>query len=136
VTAPPVDFREKVELAVGDVAGRGVWRSTAAPFPYRILWWLGLRIRPPHFQGFPALVALNGLTVALSFALPVAAVLVVRNGPDYFPSKLFNVLMMTSGVFGLACGLGLAAFYRLSARRLGLPGWEVYDDLPGHDAGW
>ena len=131
-----MDFREKVELAVGDVVARGVARPTAAPFPYRVLWRLGARVRPPHFQGFPALVAVNGLTVALSFAVPLTLVLVLRNGPGYLPAALHNVLMTTSGAFGLLCGLGLAAYYRLSARRLGLPDWEVYDDLPDYDAGW
>ena len=50
--------------------------------------------------------------------------LVLRNGPAYLPAKLHNVLMTTSGAFGLLCGLGLAAYYRLSAHRLGLPDWE------------
>ena len=131
-----MDFREKVELAVGDVVARGVRRATAAPFPYRLLWRLGLRVRPPHFQGFAGLVVVNGLTVALSLAVPLTLGLVFRNGPDYLPAKLHNVLMTTSGAFGLLCGLGLAAYYRLSARRLGLPEWEVYDDLPDYDADW
>ncbi|HWO12225.1 MAG TPA: DUF6404 family protein, partial [Polyangiaceae bacterium] len=52
---------EGVAEAVDYLVRRGVWRSTAAPPLFRVLWWLRVSIPPPHFMRPSRLFALAGV---------------------------------------------------------------------------
>lgn len=129
---------EKARWAVDDLVTLGIRRATAAPFPYPLLWRVGVPLRPPHYQGWLTLWLLNGSLIFLAFAVPLVVTILYGNGPRGLTYKLTHVLVNASAVFGFGCGLLLAAYYRVSARRLDLPAWHDLDlppELTG-DAEW
>ncbi len=120
-----------VRRAVADLADCGVRRSTAAPWPYRLAWLLGVPLRPPHFQSFLAVFALHTLVVWLSIAVPLAVVFGL-----WLDAEAAAVAAVYSLAVPLIAGLSVAVYYRLTARRLGLPAWEEYTADADYDAGW
>lgn len=115
--------REMVDAAVADLVSRGVRRVAAAPFLYRIFWRLGFAVRPPHYQSFATHVTLDTFVVWLVFTIPFVPFGVMFSLSELEP-LLPAVFIMTP--LALACGLGLATYYRVWARRLNLPRWEQF----------
>jgi hypothetical protein len=120
---------DKIALAVADLRARGVWRSTAAPPLYRLLWRLGVAAPPPLFQSFLSLTGVLGAFFGLSLALAYGTALFVA-APDLAGPGERSLAAVTTGVLaGLLFGLPMAVYYRWYARRLGLPAWDEY--VPG-----
>ena len=94
--------------------------SFAAPPLWRVLWWLGLEVPPPHFLRFWALTLLTGTLfgVAMWVCGWVAAPRFAVTPP----------LLVLTAAAGIVFGLIVAMVYRASARGLGLPSWNGYLD--------
>jgi len=115
-----MDHRQKVEHLLDDFSRRGIGRYTAAPPIYRLLWWLGLEVPPPHFAGFWPLALSMGLFFAVTWGL-LMWLLLWRS--EDMP---IAVGIVTSLLAGLAFGLIMAAYYRWRASKLALPRWDDY----------
>ena len=94
----------------------GVPRRTAMPPLYRILWSLGISVRPPLYASFPGSVIFLGLLLAFMFGLLTH--LVTRH-----PIDTKHVIV------ALCFGYILATFLHLQMarerRRRALPDWSV-----------
>lgn len=109
-----VNSPEKIEVAVRYLRKRGVRPSTAAPPLFRLLWRIGAPIPPPHFCRAPLLFGFMatwfGSVMGVLFCF-------TESGPNAFRDALLA---------GAAFGVAMTAYYRGSARRLGLPPWAEF----------
>ena len=110
--------REKIDAAIDYLRSRGMWKSSAAPLLYRLLWSLGIPIPPPHFQSFLGLFLFMGSI----FGIFLGGMIYFINPANTVEEAAF--LGLISGVF---FGLLMAIFMRLQAWRLGLPRWDKFD---------
>jgi hypothetical protein len=113
-----MSHREKVERHVADMRSRGLWRSTAAPPLYRVLWAIGVPVRPPLMQTFWTLAAFMGIYFGVAWGVFMRLLFWQQMPWQYWAS--------VSGLAGLLFGLSMATYYRVRARSLGLPSWEDY----------
>lgn len=122
---------EIVNRAVAEVVEHGVRKQTAAPGHSRLCWWLGLHVRPPHFQSFLSLVVFNALFTVLAFVA-----VAVTQIPFGFRPEMASEFAPHACGFALVLGAGMAVIYRASARWLELPSWAEYAAGADYDAGW
>lgn len=120
-----MDAREKIDLAIAYLKDRRVNENTASPPLWRLCWRAGLLIPPPHFLGFVPLLLLTGVPFGIGMNLFGLAFLLALGAP-------VNWGFLLMGIFSaLFFGGAMAAYYRWSARRLGLPKWSAF--RPGFD---
>jgi membrane associated rhomboid family serine protease len=100
---------------VEELAAQGVGRSTSAPPAYRLAWRLGLRVRPPLYQSFAALVVGMGALFGVLWGLFMWVIFWRPDG--HSPTSAIVTALVTGALFGLL----IALFYRWKARSLRLP---------------
>jgi hypothetical protein len=115
-----VNHQEKVDHLLNDLAQRGVGKYSAAPPIYRLLWRMGYQVPPPHFAGFWPLALIMGAFFAVLWGL-LMWVFFWRG-----ESMPIAIAIVSSLITGLLFGVAMAAYFRWSAKRLGLPRWEDY----------
>jgi hypothetical protein len=106
---------EKIEYYLRDMRQRGVGKFRAAPPIYRLLWRLGIKVRPPVFASF------------WSLAVPYA----IFYGILFFIVWWLNVGhsitgLVLSGVAAAFMAASIAVGNRRQARKLAFPRWEDY----------
>src|SRR5260370_20961687 len=106
-------FEEKLAAALGLLAFKGMWRSNYAPPAYRLLWKLGAKTPPPHFQSFTANFILTGVGFGVFWGL---AMWLTGSSHQGLP-RLAAVALFV----GLLFGLSMAAYYRYGARKHHIP---------------
>jgi membrane associated rhomboid family serine protease len=109
---------EKVAYLLRDLGQKGIGQYTVAPPAYRLLWRLGVEVRPPHFAPFWSLAA----AMALGFGLPWGAIMWLT----VWQRASVGFGVATAALVGLFFGVSMAAYYRWRARALALPRWENY----------
>jgi hypothetical protein len=109
--------REKVKHLISDLSGRGVNPFTTVPPLWRLAWALGFKLTPPHFMGPRALAVFVGVSFGLIGAL---LIWYFSDGERPWASALWAVIL------GPLFGDRMAKYYRVEARRLDLPPWEMY----------
>jgi hypothetical protein len=113
---------EKVRCFIAEMRRRGVNQYTAAPPAWRTIWALGLPLPPPHFIAFVPLAIGTGLIFGELWGLAMWAAFWTAGLEGW-------IIVRGAAVLGLLFGLSLAAYYRCSAWRLGLPRWQDYPAL-------
>lgn len=113
-------FREKVDYLRRDLGRRGVHYGTIAPPLFRVFWWLGWRIRPPHFLSFPKMALFSAAVFTVSWGSAMAVFL------WSLPAVPWLRVAAIAGGTGFLFGVFVAAWYRYQARRLALPRWRHY----------
>jgi membrane associated rhomboid family serine protease len=109
---------EKVAYLLRDLGEKGISQYTIAPPLYRLLWRLGIEVRPPHFTSFGSLAALMAVAFGIFWGIFMwLTVWQQRSSPS---------LVGTAALAGLFFGVIMAAYYRSRARKLALPRWEDY----------
>ena len=109
---------EKVARLLQDLGQRGIGRYTIAPPMYRLLWRLGIKLKPPHFASFWSLAAITGVGYGVLLALMMLALL--------WRSTPVSGVIGTAALAAILFGLFMAAYYRTRAHQLGLARWEDY----------
>jgi hypothetical protein len=124
-----VDPRERIDAALDHLKALGVRKGSAAPPLWRLCWWLGWFVPPPHFLGFlPLALFAGGPFGLLLSALLTGSLLAYEPGTVEMAAPYTALFGFSAGApFGLA----LAVYYRWSAWRLGVPRWSDFD--PGFD---
>lgn len=92
-------------------------KSNYAPPLFRILWRIGVYVRPPHFASFGS----NFLLTGAWFGVVWGAIMWLLVWPGTGKSPLVDAI--TALVAGLLFGLCMALYYRQGARKYKLPGW-------------
>ena len=109
---------EKIEYYLSDLRQRAVgWRARwgAAPPIYRLLWRLGIKVRPPLFVSFWSLAVL--------WAVGWGILLIIA----WWLRDPHTITSLVISVVGAAfIGVIAAVSYRRQARKLALPRWEDY----------
>ncbi|SFG95650.1 hypothetical protein SAMN05518865_1252 [Duganella sp. CF458] len=93
-------------------------KSNYAPPLFRILWRIGVHVRPPHFASFSA----NFLLTGAWFGVVWGALMWLLVWPGTGKSSL--VAAITALVSGVSFGLCMALYYRHGARKYKLPEWS------------
>jgi hypothetical protein len=113
-------FEQKLTAAFGLLASTGIWRSNYAPPLHRLLWKLGAKTPPPHFQGFTANFVSAGVWFGVVWGLSMWFTWWRSHGMSI--ERAF-----TGSIFaGVLFGLGMAAYYRYGARKHGIPLWRDF----------
>jgi len=115
-----VELRERMDAAVRELERLGVEGFTAAPPLFRLLWRVGVDVRPPLFLPFGRFALLSGSF----FAVGWFALRWLGRGGQLMGTVEFEVTLAI--VTGAAFGILLAAYYRHRARSLQLPSWPVF----------
>jgi hypothetical protein len=112
--------REKVRHLIADLRGRGVNSFTTAPPIYRLLWLLGSKVTPPHFQS-PGAVSL-----LLGSVFGFAGIVVIRLWSGSQEDHPLWMLCLYGIFMGAIFGRLMARRYQRTSSELNLPSWENY----------
>lgn len=111
-------YPHRLETALARLAATGIMKSNYAPPLFRILWKMGVYLRPPHFANFISNFLLTGTW--FGFAWGMFMWLFVWSGAG----KSSFAAAATALVGGVLFGLCMAAYYRYGARKYKLPEWS------------
>jgi hypothetical protein len=115
---------EKILQLMTDLGHRGIRPLTVAPPMYRVLWHLGIEVKPPHFAPFWRTAAATGLIFAIFIIAINWGVHLLLGQPQPWQ----YILIELAGVAFISAVVGIyaASSYRRQARELALPRWEDY----------
>lgn len=120
-------FEKRKEAAIQELKESGIWKSNGMPPALIMIWKLGIKAKPPHYNAFSKNAFLLGVWFASAWGLLMWFLQLRSLG--------FSILGATilSLVGGILFGLTMAAYYKWSARKHRLSNWT---DLPsgGTDA--
>jgi hypothetical protein len=116
-------FEEKLAGALRLLASTDILRSGYAPPFHRLLWKLGAKAPPPHFQSFTA----NFVRAGVSFGVVGWFIFWSQSRQGTSPCAVFAAALL-AGVF---FGLGMAAYYRYGARKHRIPLWRDFHPADG-----
>jgi hypothetical protein len=111
-------YPHRLETALAHLAGTGIMKSNYAPPLFRILWRMGIFVRPPHFASFSS----NFLLAGAWFGVVWGAIMWFFVWPGAGKPPVFAAI--TALVAGALFGLSMALYYRYGARKHQLPGWS------------
>jgi len=109
-------YPAKIQQALDVLAATGMGRSTYAPVLYRLLWSLGVPLRPPHFASFLS----NTLVMGGAYGVTFTGVTWLIDDHVRTAASLVGQCLFT----GLAFGLIMAAWTRSRSRKHNLPDWS------------
>jgi hypothetical protein len=118
-----VTFSDRLRTALAILARTGIRSIYYAPPTHRLLWRLGVEIRPPHFSGR----MVNVLWVWPTFTAPILGLDLAFRDPSLMS-------LLKTAAFGLPYALTVALAYKGSADEHGLPAWADVEspDQPLH----
>ncbi len=111
-------FTEKNDFALKELQSSQIWTNDYKPVLFRLLWWLGVKIAPPHYRSF--------LANFLLFSVLLGSVFGLLNAPVSWMMSDFGPLAQRAGNIGFGFLLALlnALYYRTNAARAGLTPWN------------
>jgi hypothetical protein len=111
-------FEERKELAIAELKSKNIWKIDYQPPLYTLLWTLGLKIRPPHYQRH----ILRFLVASLFYGFLVGLFDWIFFHDMSIPLSV-DILQFT--IFsGTAFGFFTTLFYYISVKRKRLTKWE------------
>jgi hypothetical protein len=116
---------EKVAYLMKDLGQKSVGQYTVAPPLYRLLWRLGVAVKPPYFAGFWSLVIITAVPFGIFWGI-FMWFLIWRQNTPVGPAIGFAALA------GLLFGFVNAVHIRRRARKLALPRWDDYPLSPAN----
>lgn len=121
-------FAQRKSAALAALAATAIWESNYAPPIYQLLWALGAKLPPPHFNGFVANMLITGVFFGTIFGaiMTAGAVFLVRGIAPTWPALAVWFAAIASSA-GFLFGLAMAGYYALSARAHRLPRWRALD---------
>ena len=115
-----MDNNEKRAAALRLLASTGMWSSSYAPPLFRILWWFGVDIPPPHFASFTWNMIFAGTYFGAAWGLLSWWFLWADSGRA-------PVHMLTSAIVaGVFFGIFMAAYFAYGKRKHRLPSWHEF----------
>jgi hypothetical protein len=111
-------FRVQLDRSLAVLSARGLSRLHAAPLLFRLLWKLGVKVRPPHFLGFASTAIVYGGWFAGAWGVLMWVLVWSQQGIG-----IGGVALRAAGA-GACFGLTMAWFYARERREFALPAWE------------
>ena len=115
-----MNFDQKLASAKTLLASKGIRRPSYAPTVVAFLWRFGLQVPPPHFAGFFGTFAFAAIVFGLAWGVVMWFLVWSRAGTS--PAYAAGI----SALVGVVIGLGVAMYYRHSARKHAIPRWADY----------
>lgn len=112
------EFMRKTDKAFALMSEKGLRKSLRAPFTYRLVWSLGLKVRPALFASF----GINVLFLGVFFAVTYGVIMWFVSWRPHGWSPETSII--TSIIAGLFYGICIAAKLRNRRKIKGLPVWE------------
>jgi membrane associated rhomboid family serine protease len=112
-------FRLHLERSLALLSTRGVARRHAAPLLFRLLWRLGLRVRPPHFLGFAGVACVYGTWFMSVWGVFMWTLVWSQQG------KAVVDVMARAAAAGACFGLIMAWLYARERREFAVPAWDA-----------
>ncbi|WP_376692948.1 DUF6404 family protein [Wenzhouxiangella sp. EGI_FJ10409] len=119
-----MSFEKRKEAAMKELKEPGIWKSNSMPPALIILWKLGVKAKPPHYNCFLRNALSTGLWFAAAWGVLMWLVQWRSMGLSVFGA---TVSALAAGVF---FGVAMAAYYKSSARKHQLSNWV---DLPSKE---
>jgi hypothetical protein len=115
-----MNFNRIKHLALNELESKSIGKYNYQPLLYSLLWSIGIKVRPPHYQSF----VVNFLITGIFFGLLVGISEWILYGNLVFPLP-FNAIRhaLTSGVL---FGLVMALYYLISSRKNKLTKWNNF----------
>jgi hypothetical protein len=111
-------FQERLALALDLLEASGMRRSNYAPPLYRLLWRLGVPLKPAPFASFLVNFTIFGILFGVMYGLAMWFLLWRNQG-------MSTVSALISAIFaGIVFGAVMAGYWVYKARRLKLPPWD------------
>lgn len=120
LTPSLLNYNQKKKKAFDELSNAGISKFTYAPPYYRLLWFLKIKLPPPHFSSSIFLFIFHGVLFCLLF-------MALSNMVNFFilgNNRYTSLPLILSVIFGLIS----ACKYRSQAKQLVLPLWKYYDD--------
>jgi hypothetical protein len=115
-----MNFEEKKQLALAELKSKKFWKVNYQPPIYILLWKLGFKIRPPHYQK----LITNFLISSIFFGVGVGLINWILFHDMSFPLTIETV---NYAVFsGIIFGLIISLYYFLEAKRRKLTKWDNF----------
>jgi membrane associated rhomboid family serine protease len=111
-------FRVQLDRSLAVLSERGLSRHHAEPLLFRLLWKLGINVRPPHFLGFASIAIVYGTWFACAWGVFMWLLVWSHQGVG-----LAGVALRAAAA-GACFGLLMAWFYARERREFALPAWE------------
>jgi hypothetical protein len=112
-------FQARLERSLTMLADRGLPRRHFEPLLFRLLWKLGVNVRPPHFLGFAHIAIVFGTWFAGIWGAFMWCVVWSRMG------KSVAAAALTTAAVGACFGFMVAWFYARERKEFALPAWET-----------
>lgn len=113
-----MSYNKKFNHAMQELANTTIMKPNTMPPFMKLLVQLGFQIRPPHYASFGTNLGVLGTFFGGCFGLLMTLLVWL---PQRFP---FWMCIFGSVCAGLLFGLGMAMYYRTSARKHKLSKWE------------
>lgn len=110
----------KREAALKLLKSTGMWPSNYAPPIFRMLWSLGLDLRPPHFANFFVNTILMGTFFAATWGFFMWVL--IWSHRTMSPTKA----LLVAACAGLFFGLVMSGYYAYGKRKYKLPSWGEF----------
>ena len=108
-------YHKRMMEIVRDLKSQGVHRFASAPLEYRILWKLGIKVKPPYYQSLLVL----SLTTWIKFVL----LIIFAKSILRIESDAIDILVIV--VIGLFAGVSYALLKKKHAKDVILPPIET-----------
>ncbi|WP_075792809.1 DUF6404 family protein [Massilia putida] len=112
-------FRVQLDRSLAVLLARGLSRHHAEPLLFRMLWKLGINVRPPHFLGFASIAIVYGVWFACVWGGFMWTLVWSHQGIGIAGVALRAVIA------GACFGLLMAWLYARERREFALPAWEA-----------
>jgi hypothetical protein len=109
--------KEDIQSYIEQLQKQGVKANTSAPPLFRLMWSLGVGVRPPLNQSF----LMNTLFMGLYFGIFWGLFMWLFQWRKWHLSA-FSAVMFAAGA-GLLFGVTMATYYRWKSRRVNVPTW-------------
>ena len=112
-------FRAQLDRSLALLSARGLARSHAEPLVFRVLWKLGVRVRPPHFIGFVPIALAYGTAFACMWGVFMWTLVWSQQG-----RSIVDVALRAAAA-GACFGLMIAWLYARERREFAVPAWDA-----------
>jgi|SRR5690606_32238884 len=111
-------FEKRKKVALEELKKSGIWRSNYMPPALKLMWKIGLKVRPPHYNYFLH----NALSLGLWFAIAWGILM------WFFQWRSMEISILVAIGFaaatGIFFGVFMASYYKWSAKKHHLSSWS------------
>jgi hypothetical protein len=111
-------FEDKKKRALEELRRTNIMKSNYAPPLLKLLWKIGIKAKPPHYNSF----VINALPLGLYFAVGFGVLMWFIQWKAMPLGEVIAIAL--SIVAGIIFGVGIAIYYRISTKKNNLTSWE------------